>query len=346
MPSIPTSTQDLYIVVLTSILIAILIILTIAGNVMVLVTFTMCKELRTITNYFLVSLAVADLLTAFVAMPIFLMLRITNDTWNVPGGAMFRAIYMGVDIISGTSSIWNLCLISVDRFLAINMPLKHLVILTPRRAQVVIIIVWGFALALSSLLFIEWKYKAYPIVTLSFFLPLILIIFSYAKIYKAMRNRTFVQRRRVGMKLKRDFRMAKQMILVIGSFIVCWFGFFAVVILLASGVKRVGPVVLNIVKVLTYLNSCLNPLLFTFISHKFKIAFTQIIHCQKPDLRKAKTLISKRRTNLEQYNSIILANHTGMTVTAEEDLRHKAPLILNNNSSSRNNNSSYGETVV
>lgn len=332
MPSIPPASQDLYIVLLTSVLLVFLIILTIAGNIMVLLTFCMCKELRTITNYFLVSLAIADLLTACLAMPIFLMLRITNNGFDFTGGWIFKHLFTGVDIISGTSSIWNLCLISVDRFLAINMPLRHLVILTPRRAQVVIVVVWGFSLALSSLMYIQWKFKAYPIVMLSFILPLVLIIFSYVKIYKAMRNRTFVQRRRSGMKLKRDFLMAKQMILVIGSFIVCWFGFFAVVIILASGVKNVGLVVLNIVKVLTYLNSCLNPLLFTFISHKFKIAFTQIIHCQKPDLRKAKTLISRRRANLEQYNSIMMTNHTGVTVTAADDTRHStSPLILKNN---------------
>lgn len=326
MPSPPSASQDLYIVILTSVLIIILIVLTLVGNIMVLVAFFMCKELRSITNYFLVSLAIADLLTAILAMPIFLMLRITNDRWDFPGGMIFKHLFTAVDIISGTASIWNLCLISVDRFLAINMPLKHMVILTPRRAEIVIVIVWGFALALSSLMYVNWPYKAYPIVTLSFFLPLILILFSYVKIYNTMRNRTFVQRRRVGTKLKRDFRMAKQMILVIGSFSICWCGFFVVVIILAVGKISVGLVVLNVVKVLTYLNSCLNPLLFTFISHKFKIAFTQMFHCQKPDLRRARNLISQRRNNLEQYNSIVIS---GMQTLASES-RHSTPLIQKN----------------
>ncbi|XP_031570927.1 histamine H2 receptor-like [Actinia tenebrosa] len=305
---------DLYIVILTSALIGILIILTIAGNVMVLLTFCLCKELRSITNYFLISLSIADLLTALLAMPIFLLLRITNEQWNFPGAVVFRNIFVAVDIICGSASIWNLCLISMDRFLAIRMPLKHMVILTPRRAQVVIVIAWALALLVSSLLYTSWPYKVYPIVTLSFFLPLTIIIFSYVNIYRTMRNRTFVQRRRAGAKLKRDFRMAKQMILVIGSFIVCWFGFFVVNVILALTIP-VDLVVLNIVKVLTYLNSCINPLLFTFISQKFKVAFSQIFHCQKPNLRKSRLNSRLIQDENSRYGYSVINNSHSATNT-------------------------------
>ncbi|EDO33608.1 predicted protein [Nematostella vectensis] len=305
---------DLHVVVLSTSFIGILSVLTLVGNFMVLATFCMCKELRSITNYFLVSLSVADILTAVLSMPIFLVLRITNDKWNFPGGQGFAMIFGTVDMLCGTASIWNLCLVSLDRFLAISMPLKHMVILTPSRAVFVIIVAWALALGVSSLIHVTWAHKAYLIVTLSFFVPLALIVFSYVKIYQ-VKTATSSLRRTGGTKFKRDFRTARQMIIVIGSFIICWFGFFVVNVVLASRKVNPSPVILNLVKALTYLNSCINPLLFTFISQKFKIAFSQIFRCQKPDLRSA-------------------TRHTNSTIRRQSQSRRNCYSVISSNSPS------------
>ena len=285
-------------------LIGTMIILTLVGNILVMTAFYLCKELRTITNYFLISLSLADLLSALLAMPIFLISRISEDRW-FPGGAVFYGVWRSLDIICGTASIWNLCLVSVDRFLAVSSPLKHLVILTPGRAKAVIVLVWAISLGLSGLLHLNWSYKGILITVVSFFLPLVIIVFSYVKIYQVT-TRSCVLRRSGGTQLKRDVRSAKQMVLVISVFILCWVGFFVLTLMLSAKKSMrfsINPAVFDVVKSLTYLNSCLNPLLYTVVSRRFKEAISNILHGRQPNLTRKGTLtrLAARRTNMGSF---------------------------------------------
>lgn len=297
---VESSKPESHQVVIICSLIGTLIVLTLLGNTLVITAFCLCKELRTITNYFLISLSVADLLTALLAMPIFMVSRIFQDRW-FPGGAVFYDVWRSIDIICGTASIWNLCLVSVDRFLAVTSPLKHLVILTPFRAKAVILLVWAISLGLSGLLHLTWSYKGILITVISFFLPLLIILFSYVKIYQVT-TRSCVLRRNGGTQLKRDVRSAKQMVLVISVFILCWVAFFVLTLILStkkSMRSSINPAVLDVVKSLTYLNSCINPLLYTVVSRKFKKAITDILHGQQPNLtRNRLKLLAARRTDM------------------------------------------------
>ena len=291
-------------VIITCSLIGAMIILTLVGNILVMTAFCLCKELRTITNYFLISLSLADLLTALLSMPIFMISRISEDKW-FPGGAVFFGVWRSLDIICGTASIWNLCLVSVDRFLAVSSPLRHLVILTPGRAKTVIVLVWAISLGLSGLLHLSWSYKGILITVVSFFLPLVIIVFSYVKIYQVT-TRSCVLRRSGGTQLKRDVRSAKQMVLVISVFILCWVGFFVLTLILStkkSMRSSINPAILDVVKSLTYLNSCINPLLYTLVSRRFKKAISDILHGQQPNLtrRGRLKLLAAKRANMGSF---------------------------------------------
>lgn len=315
--------QELYQVVITCTLIAILIILTLFGNILVMVAFYLCKELRTITNYFLVSLSLADLLTALLAMPIFMLSRITADGSLFPGGVVFYDVWRSMDIICGTASIWNLCLVSLDRVLAVASPLKHLVILTPARAKAVIVLVWAASLGLSGILHMTWGYKGIFITIISFFLPLIIIIFSYAKIYQVT-TRSCVLRRSGGTQLKRDIRSAKQMVVVISMFILCWVGFFVLTLILStkrSMSSTINPAVLDFLKALTYLNSCINPLLFTMVSRRFKKAITDILQCQRPNLSPARLGYFRARRN--NNGSFLVTSFSRKTSSVRQPLDPK-----------------------
>lgn len=297
--------QEAYLKVITCTLIAILIVLTLFGNLLVMAAFCLCKELRTITNYFLVSLSVADLLTALLAMPIFLASKVTSDASLFPGGAVFYDVWRSIDIICGTASIWNLCLVSLDRLLAVAAPLRHLVILTPACAKAVIVLVWASSLGLSGILNMNWDYKGILITFISFFLPLFIIISSYVKIYQVT-TRSCILRRSGGTQLKRDIRSAKQMVVVISVFILCWVGFFVLTLILSfkrSMSSKINPAALDFLKSLTYLNSCINPLLFTMVSRTFKKAITDILHCHKPNFSRARRpkYLGTRQTNMGSF---------------------------------------------
>lgn len=70
---VPTSHLSTHFVVLLSVFIGVLILFTVVGNLLVVVVFVTIPKLRTYNNYFILGLAIADLLVAVVNMPLFAM---------------------------------------------------------------------------------------------------------------------------------------------------------------------------------------------------------------------------------------------------------------------------------
>lgn len=64
----------------SALLTAVVIILTIAGNILVIMAVSLEKKLQNATNYFLMSLAIADMLLGFLVMPVS-MLTILYGEW-------------------------------------------------------------------------------------------------------------------------------------------------------------------------------------------------------------------------------------------------------------------------
>lgn len=64
------------------------------------------------TNYFIVSLAFADLLVSVLVMP-FGAIELVQDIWVY--GEMFCLIRTSLDVLLTTASIFHLCCISLDR---------------------------------------------------------------------------------------------------------------------------------------------------------------------------------------------------------------------------------------
>lgn len=88
-----------------------LIVISIVGNVLVCIAIGTDQRLRKLSNLFLVSLAIADLLVAALVMP----LALVNDLnlWTM-GETVCKA-WIAVDVMCSTASIINLCAISLDR---------------------------------------------------------------------------------------------------------------------------------------------------------------------------------------------------------------------------------------
>lgn len=105
-----------------ALLIFMVIIPTIGGNILVILAVSLEKRLQYATNYFLMSLAVADLLVGLFVMPIALLTIMFEATWPLP--LALCPAWLFLDVLFSTASIMHLCAISVDRYIAIKKPIQ------------------------------------------------------------------------------------------------------------------------------------------------------------------------------------------------------------------------------
>ncbi|XP_072948777.1 dopamine D2-like receptor [Epargyreus clarus] len=179
---------------------------TLFGNVLVIMSVVRERTLQTVTNYFIVSLAVADLLVAVVVMP-FGVYYLVHGSWGLP--AFICDVYIAMDVTSSTSSIFNLVAISVDRYIAVTQPIKYAKHKNNRRVWFTIVLVWLISAAIGApivlglndtpdrnfdeCLFNSQNYVLYSSLG-SFYIPCIMMMFLYYNIFKALRNRAKKQR--------------------------------------------------------------------------------------------------------------------------------------------------------
>lgn len=188
--------------VVSALCMALIIVCAVLGNLLVVVSVVRVRRLRVITNYFVVSLAIADILVAIMVMPF-------NASKQIAGRWLFNAIVCDVwnsfDVYASTASILHLCCISIDRYYAIVRPLDYPMVMTKRRVAVMLALVWTAPLLISFLpIFLDWYTTAeaataaasssscdfvvnmaYALISssISFWLPGSVMVYTYYRIY-------------------------------------------------------------------------------------------------------------------------------------------------------------------
>ncbi|XP_051843278.1 5-hydroxytryptamine receptor 2A [Antechinus flavipes] len=130
-----------------ALLTAIVIVLTIAGNILVIMAVTLEKKLQNATNYFLMSLAIADMLLGFLVMPVSTLTILYGYKWPLP--TKLCAVWIYLDVLFSTASIMHLCAISLDRYIAIRNPIHHSRFNSRAKAFLKIIAVWTISVGIS-----------------------------------------------------------------------------------------------------------------------------------------------------------------------------------------------------
>lgn len=176
------------------------IVATIFGNALVIVAVFTEKRLRKVSNSFIVSLAISDIVVGLFVTPVSLLYYL-DQQWRF--GAIFCDIWVSVDVVCCTASIVNLCVISFDRYNAITQPLKYAFKRTPRRAALMIGFVWTYSLLIAAPPLLGWRnerqdnecrvsqvigYTFFSTIG-AFYIPLVVMLVMYARIFRATLKR-------------------------------------------------------------------------------------------------------------------------------------------------------------
>nr|AAB20701.1 alpha 1-adrenergic receptor subtype alpha 1D, alpha 1D-AR [rats, hippocampus, Peptide, 559 aa] [Rattus sp.] len=179
------------------------ILTAVAGNLLVILSVACNRHLQTVTNYFIVNLAVADLLLSAAVLPFSATMEVLGF-WAF--GRTFCDVWAAVDVLCCTASILSLCTISVDRYVGVRHSLKYPAIMIERKAAAILALLWAVALVVSVGPLLGWKepvppderfcgiteevgYAIFSSVC-SFYLPMAVIVVMYCRVYVVARSTT------------------------------------------------------------------------------------------------------------------------------------------------------------
>ncbi|CAF2641366.1 unnamed protein product [Rotaria sp. Silwood2] len=189
--------RPLIFTILIAICLSIIILLTILGNILVLIAICIDFALRSPTHLLMGNLACADLLLGITVLPFSGTLEILHGRWLF--GKTFCHIWLAIDVLYCTASIYGLMFISIERYFGVTCPLRYPIIITHRRTIYAILIAWIVAALVSIVPFFGWHNKVKSIdnscevnddlsyvlfsCSFSFYIPLIIILCVYGRIY-------------------------------------------------------------------------------------------------------------------------------------------------------------------
>ncbi|XP_016941173.4 5-hydroxytryptamine receptor 2A [Drosophila suzukii] len=193
----------------TSVLLGLMILVTIIGNVFVIAAIILERNLQNVANYLVASLAVADLFVACLVMPLGAVYEISQG-WIL--GPELCDIWTSCDVLCCTASILHLVAIAVDRYWAVTN-IDYIHSRTSNRVFMMIFCVWTAAVIVSLAPQFGWKdpdylqrieqqkcmvsqdvsYQVFA-TCCTFYVPLLVILALYWKIYQTARKR--IHRRR------------------------------------------------------------------------------------------------------------------------------------------------------
>ncbi|KAG5308035.1 5HTR protein, partial [Acromyrmex insinuator] len=176
----------------------------VTGNLFVIAAILLERNLQSVANYLIVSLAVADLMVACLVMPLGAVYEI-NSGWSL--GPELCDMWTSSDVLCCTASILHLVAIAVDRYWAVT-DINYIQARNPRRIGILIITVWVVSLGISLAPQLGWKDPDYLVriaqgtclvsqdpayqifaTCATFYVPLLVILFLYWRIFQAARKR-------------------------------------------------------------------------------------------------------------------------------------------------------------
>ncbi|XDV54618.1 hypothetical protein PO909_022867 [Leuciscus waleckii] len=259
-------------------------------NLLVIISISHFKKLHTPTNLIILSLAVADLLVGLIVMPVD-AIKLIETCWYF--GDTLCDLFMIIMGLLISTSICNLVLIAVDRYVAVCHPLQYPQKITTTKTLISICVCWFFSSTYNIGYLISGRYfessqrpdvchgKCYLIISFSwiytdllfsFLLPCTLIIVLYLRIFYVAHQQVKLLNSLIkggkcvteGSVRRKSERKAAMTLGIIVTVYLLW----TTVISSATVTFLIWTL---------YVNSSLNPLIYALFYRWFKISVKHIL---------------------------------------------------------------------
>ena len=255
------------------------------GNAVVLWLFYKNESLRTISNRFLASLCVADFLVGLVIDPAWIAIRFSTQPQRTH---ILKQVINLLWIHTTAATVFNLCCVSVDRFIAIRFPFRYQDIITKKRCYAVITIVWLISVFLPfSRILVDNRTNVeklwFSLALIVFVLPLIVVTLCYFWIFKAAKKQSRRIRRENHHNLDSDtpqntqnYKAIKTIGFVLGVFIISWMPSIVVSVVdyVTASDKCVDHKLVYVVwpwiEAIAFTSSAINPWIYCFRNGEFR----------------------------------------------------------------------------
>ncbi|XP_023123853.1 tachykinin receptor 3-like [Amphiprion ocellaris] len=269
------------------------------GNLIVIWIILAHKRMRTVTNYFLLNLAFADVsMAAFNTLINFIYA--THGEWYF--GEVYCRFHNFFPVTAVFASIYSMTAIAIDRYMAIIHPLKHR--LSAKATMGVIVCIWSLAVVLAfplcyfsttrtlprrTLCYVSWPRTAddpfmyHIIVTvLVYLLPLVVMGITYTIVGVTLWGSEIPgdsSDNYLG-QLQAKRKVVKMMIIVVVTFALCWLPYHVYFIVTGlnkrlSKWKYIQQVYLSVLW-LAMSSTMYNPIIYCCLNSRFRAGFKKV----------------------------------------------------------------------
>ncbi|XP_002730936.1 allatostatin-A receptor-like [Saccoglossus kowalevskii] len=293
-------------VIIIPVIFGLVCILGLVGNSLVIIVVLKERKMKTTTNLFILNLSLADFFFLLICVPV-TAVSYASPSW--PFRQFICKIVNYLLFVNMYASVYTLLMMSFDRYLAVVYPIRSMKFRNVRNASTVVITMWCvILLALSP---VAVKFQTYSFVDeygrsitycgasftpfefnlfwlqlffTSYLVPLIIISITYFFMLKRLWTGVAPQGSHTKESVKQKKRVTKMVVFVVIIFCVTWMPIQIMSVLLTLELipySETTTICLWIGNILSYINSCVNPIIYAFLSDNFRKSFKKVCICYR-----------------------------------------------------------------